>query len=122
MGQAGFKPQRSIALAFGIDEEHGGIIVRTGVQFNLHVSDYCTIRAAPTSGTTSSPHTERMVSRSSLTKEVGPPCYRYLHAAALNKLLIASGFLEGRDDGVTTTPAVAEKGHFDLRMAVSSPG
>ena len=72
LGQAGFKPQRSIVLAFGIDEEHGGIIVRTRTQFNLHVSADRTIRAAPTSGITSSPHTERTVSRSSLTKEVGP--------------------------------------------------
>lgn len=35
---------------------------------------------------------------------------------------ITSGFLEGRTDGVIATPAVAEKGHFDLRMVVSSAG
>lgn len=32
------------------------------------------------------------------------------------------GFLEGRADSVIATPAVAEKGHFDLRLEVSSPG
>ncbi|CAL1715350.1 unnamed protein product [Somion occarium] len=81
--EKGFKPQRTIVLAFGIDEERGGIVGGTGIR------DY-------------------------LLSAYGP------NAFAL--LIDEGGTLEAHSDGVIATPAVAEKGHFDLRMSISTPG
>ncbi|KAK7687700.1 hypothetical protein QCA50_008916 [Cerrena zonata] len=83
LGKAGFKPERTIVLAFGFDEEHGGIIGATKIRDHL-LSTY------------------------------GEDGFAIL--------IDEGGFLEGRTDGVIATPAVAEKGHFDLRMVVSSAG
>ncbi|KAI0076563.1 carboxypeptidase S [Panus rudis PR-1116 ss-1] len=79
----GFQPERSIVLAYGIDEERGGIEGATAIR------DY-------------------------LLKTYGK------NAFAL--LIDEGGGIDARDDLVIAAPAVAEKGHFDLRLEVSSPG
>ncbi|THH32060.1 hypothetical protein EUX98_g2143 [Antrodiella citrinella] len=79
----GFKPKRSVVLAYGIDEERGGISGGPAIRDHL-LSTY--------------------------------------GAYAFSILIDEGGDLDVRDDVVIASPAVAEKGHFDLRLVVSTLG
>ncbi|TCD69101.1 hypothetical protein EIP91_008743 [Steccherinum ochraceum] len=81
--EKGFQPKRSVVLAYGIDEERGGL-------------------------------------------QGGPPIRDHLLATygenAFSILIDEGGELDVRDDVVIASPAVAEKGHFDLRLTVNTIG
>ncbi|KAL4252052.1 peptidase M20A family protein [Abortiporus biennis] len=79
----GFQPARTIVLAYGIDEERGGISGASAIR------DY-------------------------LLTTYGEDSFSIL--------IDEGGGLEIRDDIIIATPSVAEKGHFDLRLEVSTPG
>lgn len=79
----GFQPKRTVVLAYGIDEERGGVSGGPAI-------------------------------RDHLLKTYGP--------YAFSILIDEGGNLDVRDNVVIASPAVAEKGHFDLRMLVSMIG
>ncbi|KAL1945098.1 hypothetical protein VTO73DRAFT_2718 [Trametes versicolor] len=79
----GFKPTRSIVLAYGIDEERGGISGATAIR------DY-------------------------LLGAYGEN--------AFSILIDEGGGYEVGEDAITSSPAVAEKGKFDVRFEISAPG
>ncbi|KAH8103886.1 carboxypeptidase S [Cristinia sonorae] len=79
----GFKPKRTVVLAYGIDEERGGIEGGPAIRDHL-------IKTYGTYG--------------------------------FSILVDEGGDLEVRDNIAIASPAVAEKGHFDLRLAVSTIG
>ncbi|KAI0761831.1 carboxypeptidase S [Trametes elegans] len=79
----GFKPARSIVLAYGIDEERGGISGATAIR------DY-------------------------LLKTYGED--------AFSILIDEGGGYQVTDDVIISSPAVAEKGKFDVRFEIEAPG
>ncbi|PIL25219.1 hypothetical protein GSI_13108 [Ganoderma sinense ZZ0214-1] len=81
--RAGFKPTRTFVLAYGIDEERGGISGATAIR------DY-------------------------LLATYGE--------YAFSILVDEGGGYEVKDDVIMSNPGVAEKGKFDMRFEISSPG
>ncbi|KAI0831872.1 carboxypeptidase S [Trametes gibbosa] len=79
----GFKPTRSVVLAYGIDEERGGISGATAIR------DY-------------------------LLKAYGED--------AFSILIDEGGGYQVGEEAIMSSPAVAEKGKFDVRFEISAPG
>ncbi|KAI0076558.1 carboxypeptidase S [Panus rudis PR-1116 ss-1] len=79
----GYRPERTVVLAYGIDEERGGAEGASAIR------DY-------------------------LLQTYGRNAFAIL--------IDEGGSMEAREDLMFAAPAVAEKGYFDLRIEVSSPG